>query len=166
MPEPIAALTICQPYAHLIVTPQHLLPAEAVQKRVENRMWNCSHRGLLAIHAGQSRDWLVLRSDGQTDACGVAVSEMTFGAIVGFVELVGCVPIRRGGGKERFLKEHLELWPWLREHPHAEGPFGLILSQPRKLVTPIPARGMVGVWRWTPPGPVDELEYFSQEAGT
>ncbi len=43
------ALTVCQPYAHLI--------AVGV-KPIENRTWPTSYRGELAIHAGLSREWL------------------------------------------------------------------------------------------------------------
>ena len=43
------ALTICQPYPHLIMLGE---------KPVENRTWATSYRGPLAIHAGKSRQWL------------------------------------------------------------------------------------------------------------
>jgi hypothetical protein len=47
--SPMKALTICQPFAHLIATGQ---------KIVENRVWSTSYRGMVATHAGKSRDWL------------------------------------------------------------------------------------------------------------
>lgn len=43
------ALTVCQPYAHLIALDE---------KPVENRTWATTYRGPLAIHAGMSRAWL------------------------------------------------------------------------------------------------------------
>lgn len=52
------ALTICQPYPHLICTPQSDLKDGDVRKRVENRTWGTSHRGPLLIHAGRSKAWL------------------------------------------------------------------------------------------------------------
>ena len=43
------AITICQPYAELILLGQ---------KRVENRVWKPDYFGPLLIHAGKSRTWL------------------------------------------------------------------------------------------------------------
>jgi len=50
------ALTIHQPYAHLIVTPQDELPEGAVQKRVENRSWVTKHRGPPNRKRGQPQE--------------------------------------------------------------------------------------------------------------
>ena len=103
------AITICQPYAHLIVTGA---------KRVENRTWPTRVTGPVAIHAGKSREWLELSEDGMRDEdYGLPLAAMSFGAVVGVADLVACLPIdeiRRGDHDARF--------PWLREHEHAEGP--------------------------------------------
>lgn len=50
------ALTICQPYASLVMLPE----SDPRHKRVENRRWATKFRGRLAIHAGKSRNWLDL----------------------------------------------------------------------------------------------------------
>lgn len=67
------ALTICQPYAEMIVRGE---------KVIENRTWPTRHRGLMYIHAGKSRAWL---SD--TFVSG----SMPFGAVVAIADLYDCV---------------------------------------------------------------------------
>jgi hypothetical protein len=66
------ALTICQPYAHLI---------RCSEKLIENRSWPTKERGLIYIHAGKSRAWLN----------GEDTKGMAFGAIVAIAELYDCV---------------------------------------------------------------------------
>ena len=119
------ALTICQPYAHLITLPI----TDERAKRVENRKWPTSHRGPLLIHAGKSRDWLELDDDCETDAeYGLSVSGMAFGAIVAIADLVECFQMRQTmlSGINRASCIPLEVWkarPWLDDHKHVEGPF-------------------------------------------
>lgn len=73
------ALTICQPYAELIV--RGLKP-------IENRTWPTSYRGPLLIHAGKSREWM--------DADDLdAYPGMVFGALVGRVNVVDCVRVEK-----------------------------------------------------------------------
>jgi hypothetical protein len=112
-------LTICQPYAHLIVTPQAELPKGHTQKLVENRTWITSYRGPLLIHAGKSRNWLE-----QYPGCGLW--DMPFGAIVGVALVVDCVPatptfdhrrLRNGLVAPAWAKRQ---FPWLARHPHVE----------------------------------------------
>ena len=124
------ALTIAQPYAHLIVTGA---------KRVENRSWPTRVTGPIAIHAGKSRKWLELSADGTRDKdYDLPVSVMAFGAVVGVADLVACLPIdeiRRGDHDQRF--------PWLRDHEHTEGPFCFVLENVRR-IEPVPLRGAQG----------------------
>lgn len=117
------ALTICQPYAHLIMTGQKL---------VENRTWPTRHRGLLYIHAGKSPRWL--------DGHAPEDTNMAFGAVVAIANLVDCLRI---GDIE--LGEHDDKYPWLRTHEHANGPWCWILDN----VVPIgpwPYRGAQGLF--------------------
>jgi hypothetical protein len=66
------ALTICQPYAELILRGEKL---------VENREWHTPHRGTILLHAGKSKDWLSLSRDRTRDeSYGIALAQMTFGA--------------------------------------------------------------------------------------
>lgn len=132
-------LTICQPYAHLIVTPQSELPRFAVQKRVENRTWECRYRGPLLIHAGKSKKFL---SDNDH-----SYGEMVFGAIVGscnVIDCIGCDSYDSGAG--RFNPFTVKQYPWLINHPHAEGPWCIVLDEVRKFVNPIPYKGALGLF--------------------
>ena len=84
------ALTICQPYALLIVTGI---------KRVENRTWPTRYRGPLLIHAGKSKAWLDEVDDLTTGKCErIDYDETTgrifdFGALVGVADLVDCIQV-------------------------------------------------------------------------
>ena len=127
------ALTICQPYAHLIVRGE---------KRVENREWPTRYRGPLAIHAGKNRAWT------DADEIGYYAREgdpMEFGAIVGIARLVDVLNIAcidRGDYDQRF--------PWLRGHRHTEGTWCWVLDQVQR-INPMPARGAQGLWEWPIP---------------
>lgn len=133
------ALTICQPFAHLIALGT---------KRVENRTWPTHYRGPLLIHAGRSRDWLVLENDGRTDSeYGIYLHEMAFGAVVATCRLDDCVRITDAGAWRRH--------PWLHEHTHASGPWCWILANVKRLEQPVPALGKQGLFDidWPPPPP-------------
>ncbi len=120
----IRALTICQPYAELIVSGE---------KRVENRVWHTSHRGPLLIHAGASRDWL--------DTYRHLPDSMDFSAIVGIVELTHVVPFQPGRNPRPPRG-----FEWLAEDPHAEGPRCWILANARRFKRPIESAGAQGLW--------------------
>lgn len=123
------ALTIAQPYAHLIVHGD----ARGL-KRVENRNWGTPYRGPLLIHAGKSTAWLKSYSPLPAD--------MTFGAIIGKVDLVGCVPTTDD------CLHAFETWPWLHYHFHADQTAGFwwILDAPRYFAEPVPYRGLLGLF--------------------
>lgn len=126
------ALPIFQPFAHLIIHGGWYHPPctehrRWVHKRVENRQWPTDYRGPLLIHAGKSREWL---------GCYSPLPEsMVFGAIIGRVEVVECFSmahIRAG----RLPREYC----WLREHPHAEGPYCHVYAEAHSC-DPIPHVG-------------------------
>ena len=116
---PIKALTILQPYAHLIVVTR--------EKRVENRTWSTRYRGPLVIHAGKGRQMLM--NDGQG---------MSFGAAIGMCNLVECV-------HQKHLHLH-EDFPWLPTHKHALGPWCWILDDVVEFPEPVPFKGAQGLW--------------------
>lgn len=122
------ALTICQPYAHLIVRGEKL---------VENREWPTRYRGALAIHAGKNRTW--------TDADEIAAyagggDPMVFGAVVGIARLVDVLHIER---IER--GEYDQRFPWLREHAHTNGTWCWVLEDVQR-IEPVACSGAQGLW--------------------
>lgn len=127
----VQALTICQPYAHLIVIGE---------KRVENREWPTRYRGPLLIHAGKSRTWLEGATDGELRE---EFGEMpAFGAVVGRATLADCLhidAIQRG--------EYDHQYPWLREHEHTNGTWCWILDAVSRFATPVPWKGAQGLFR-------------------
>lgn len=115
------ALTICQPYAELIMRGE---------KPIENRTWYTGHRGDLLIHAGKSRDWL--------DPDDLArYPDMPFGAVVGVVRVVACLDYEAKWGPE---------YRALHNHEHANGPWCWVLEDVRRFRAPIPYRGSQGLW--------------------
>jgi hypothetical protein len=114
------ALTVCQPWAHAIL---HL------GKDVENRTWATTYRGPLFIHAGKSRRFRCeLRGLPPWDS-------LVFGALVGVVEVVGCVSFDEL--KDGSLFERRSEW--------AEGPWCWLLRNPRAF-DPIPYRGSMSLF--------------------
>jgi hypothetical protein len=112
------ALSVCQPWAWAIVTGI---------KTVENRYRRTSHRGPLVIHASRSRRYL-----GQNFADLLPglppADQLDFGALVGVVEVVGCVPLAEVEGD-----------------PFALGPWCWVLSGARQ-IGPVPFQGQVGLF--------------------
>lgn len=110
------ALTIKQPWAHLIVTGQ---------KDIENRSWATAYRGPVLIHAGKSLDvdgldWL--------RACGVTVPHDRYldrGGFVGVAWLADCVTRSDSD--------------WF------EGPYGFVLTGVRRCQF-YPCKGALGLW--------------------
>jgi activating signal cointegrator 1 len=128
----VKAITICQPFAHLILRGK---------KRVENRTWFTGYRGPLYIHAGKSRDWLSLdRNEAMDVEYKIPVAEMAFGAVVAVATLAACVHIDRVG--TGYLAQK---YPWLEEHEHTEGPWCFILEGVRP-IGPWPWRGEQGLF--------------------
>jgi len=121
------ALTICQPYAELIMRGE---------KRVENRDWPTPYRGSLLIHAGKSKAWL-----GENDLD--KYPNMPFQALVGGARLVACIHIRE---VQAFARSAPSRWNWLLAHEHVLGPFCWILERIHRLVKPIPCRGARKLW--------------------
>lgn len=125
------ALTICQPYAHLIMRGD---------KRVENRTWPTRYRGALYIHAGKSRDWLDDDGDGIDYGYNIRIDAMAFGAVVAICTLADCLPhdcVVDGVYDKKY--------PWLRTHEHAEGPWCWVLTNVHP-IGPWPWRGAQGLW--------------------
>lgn len=121
------ALTIHQPFASAIITGL---------KRVENRSWQTRYRGPLAIHASKAptqTEWLTYVQEIALMNAGLEIKSLPHGAIIGIVELVDC----------RYSYEYIA------DNPRDEwafGPMCWVMANPRKLATPIPIRGRLGLW--------------------
>lgn len=136
------ALTIHQPFAHLIVTPQDELPIGAVRKRIENRTWPTAYRGPLLIHAGKSLKWI--NHHDWPGAYGPRFDyadfpEFVFGAIVGVATLAEVIRVTVPA---RDLGE----FNWIYNHHHMEGPWCWILKSIVRFDEPIPYRGSQGLF--------------------
>lgn len=141
------ALTICQPYPRLILLGE---------KPVENRTWYTGYRGSLLIHAGKSRDWL--EDDDEREALE-AGDPLVFGAIVACCTLADCVRIGdiRAG---RYDKQYPQLLAPGAD-VHCSGPWCWILTNVRRLRSPIPWRGARGLFDV----PLTEFELWAREDG-
>jgi hypothetical protein len=103
---------------------------------VENRSWPTHHRGPLVIHASKSRRYL------GNDFAGLLPDlppweQLDFGALVGLVEVVGCVPLAEVQGD-----------------PFAVGPWCWLLARARP-IGPVPFKGQVGLFN-VPSGVVQD----------
>ena len=132
------AITICQPYADLVLLPD----SHPDHKRAENRKWYSDYRGQLLIHAGKSRKYLEEDDDRPGhDLYGLKIADMTFGAIIGVVDMIDC--LRSDDIRARRLPPSLL---WLADHQHVEGPFCHIYANVRRFDTPIPCQGALGLF--------------------
>lgn len=118
---PIRAFTVRQPWAWSIMQNE--------AKDVENRSRNIAgaYRGLVAIHAGKLVDqdaYDFLLRQGLTPP---PQQDLLRGHIIGVVDLVDVVD------------DHPSRWAF-PDHHH------LILAHPRKLASPLPYRGVLGLW--------------------
>jgi hypothetical protein len=112
------ALSVCQPWAWAIV---------AGLKTVENRSRPTRHRGPLVVHASKSRRYL--QGDYADLLPGLPPwEELDYGALIGVVEVVGCVPLTEVGGD-----------------PFASGPWCWLLSQAQP-IRPVPFKGHVSLF--------------------
>lgn len=130
------AISLWQPWATAVVLGS---------KRYETRAWPTSHRGRLLIHAAKRQDALSLAETGRhfwVEALGWdrvldPRQVLPFGALIGSVELVDCVPATSlprlelieprgrdaaGNGRRWFYEERLGdfragRWAWRLENP-------------------------------------------------
>jgi hypothetical protein len=112
-------LSVCQPWAWAIVTGI---------KRVENRSRPTRHRGPLVIHASRSRRSLG-QDFGELLPNLPPVEQLDFGALIGVVEIVGCVPVAEVEGD-----------------PFAVGPWCWLLANARR-IQPARFRGLVSLFK-------------------
>jgi hypothetical protein len=116
------ALSIRQPWCWAILN---------AGKDVENRDWFRQFRGRIAIHAAKGMTASEFKSANMfiRRVSGVwcpAPQTIKRGAIVGTVEIVGCV------------RQSNSAW--------FQGEYGFVLREPIALATPIPYKGALGFW--------------------
>lgn len=142
----IKVLTVKQPWAFLLI---------AGLKDVENRNWPTNHRGELFIHASVEKSfdwdaliwlmeqkqmgalWAVVRHFGlilndEPEKSSITKHHEEFGAILGSVNLDGCISNSTS--------------PWAM----SDSKFHWLASN-AKPITPIPARGSLGLWNYELP---------------
>ena len=131
------AITICQPYAHLIAIGQ---------KFVENRSWPTKYRGPLLIHAGKSLRWTGGHSRKQLGA--IYGEPLDFGAIVATATLYACLRVEdvQGGDLDG------DPYPFLSTHSHVSGPWCWVLTDVER-IEPVAMQGHQGLFNvaWPPP---------------
>lgn len=153
-------LTLTQPWASLVVLGL---------KRIETRSWATSYRGPLLIHAakgyldrGLRHEMVFLEAFWSV---GVKPDmPLPTGAIIGSVDLIDCVPTVApfaGAAGAWFVATHNgQEWqvpppePELSFGDYSDGRWAWLLNNPRAFPTPIPARGALKIWEWTPPAGV------------
>lgn len=143
------ALTINQPYAHMIVHHEDDLPEFTEQKHVENRTRPTNIRGQIAIHAGLSLKWFKFDDWTFVAKKPSEVPEMAFGAIIGVADIADCIDAMTTSGMRL-----------VANYSHAVGPFLYVLENVHRLETPIPCKGALGFW--TVP---EEIERQVNESG-
>lgn len=123
---PKMAIAVRQPWAHVIVHGW---------KDIENRSWPTRYRGPVCIQASKfDRKNYADDLDGYKDtiAAGIDVpafgfDDLSFGAIVGVIDIVDCVSVSSS--------------PWFF------GPYGFVLAHARP-IDPIPVKGKQGFYEW------------------
>ena len=141
------AFTVYQPYALEIV---------AGLKQYEPRPHRTNIRGRVAVHAAKTDIWaekLMTLEDAhehskilseyrceQTNGAVRVPPRLFFGAVLGTVEIVDCIPvgdlIDKLSEQERLLGDY------------TLGQFAWVLQNPVMFDNPIPARGFQGWWHW------------------
>jgi hypothetical protein len=116
----IPALSIRQPWAELILLGR---------KTIELRTWSTNYRGQLWIHTG-------LQSDPNAEQ---EFGHLFKGGYVGSVILESVIPLNRDRW-QAWQARHLD------QGPYQPGVYAWILSNPRRLVTPIPGPGQPGLF--------------------
>jgi len=129
------ALTISQPYASLIASGE---------KWVENRTWQTSYRGELAIHAGLGSRYLKKEQ----------LADYPTGCVIAIARLVACVSAASISiqGHDRKLGSVVipgskVTWLEALTHKHAEGPWCWILEDVRT-IDPVQVRGAQQLWEF------------------
>jgi hypothetical protein len=130
------ALTLTQPWATLVIDGA---------KRIETRSWRTPHRGRLGIHAAKGfpvEARATCMEPPFAHALGLhrGWEDLPRGALLGFVELIDCVPTT--GIEVACISE--------QEHDFGDygaGRWAWLLGEVEPLPEPIPMRGALSLWK-------------------
>ena len=142
------AFTVYQPYAYAIV---------AGLKGSETRPRRTNIRGRVAVHAGR-RDVTRISPNEVWRLLGTEEGklQLSFGAVVGTVEIVDCLPV------EEVIHTLTERERTLGDY--SPGRFAWVLKNPVMFSAPVPASGKQGWWNWDGDGrEPPEWEKFIQK---
>lgn len=156
---PTHALSVCQPWAWAIVRGH---------KTVENRTWATAHRGLIAIHASSSTRHLT----GEAECFLIDAGDHVFkdledprftkanpcfyvGAIIGVVEVIGCVETDEGAVDFEGECRDAGFGAWYdaqRVPPAywAQGTQCWLLQNAVQFSKPIECKGALNLWKLKP----------------
>lgn len=139
------AITLTQPWATLVAIGA---------KRFETRSWSTPYRGELAIHAAKGMPTWAIEFAKYDPRCvnalreaGVgSVGELPRGVVIATAHLVRVLPTSalRGGFDRERLEQELAFGDF------TPGRFMWLLEGVVALPEPVPARGALGLWEWTP----------------
>jgi hypothetical protein len=145
----VRAISLWQPWASAVVLGS---------KTIETRHWSTPYRGPLVIHAAKRKVISELReydfdnamlgalssedADFRVYGCSLA-DRLPFGAIVGTVDVVNCLPVEKISSFVLFDPSGDDPFQWCERDlgNFGAGRFGWILRNPRRFKTPIPYRG-------------------------
>ena len=119
----LRSLSIAQPWAECIISKG---------KNIENRSWDTRIRGYIAIHA--SGAYTPIRFESCHNNYGIKIDpdDVSYGAIVGFAEIVDVVT-------KKGLTSKTKKW--------FQGDYGFVLKNVIKLKNPIPVKGGLSFWK-------------------
>lgn len=133
------ALTLTQPWATFVASGLKL---------IETRNWSTPHRGWLAIHAAKgfppwAKDLCVVKPfNFWLDKLGCTVETLPLGAVIAKVNMIDCVRFTITYDPPSHEAQFGDFTP---------GRYGFIFSSVVTYPKPIPAKGSLGLWNWTPP---------------
>lgn len=153
----MTCLSLWQPWSQLLVTGA---------KGVETRSWPIRHRGPLLIHAAKTwnPNLACVAADGPFRAAlersGIVFTDtieackagwgMPFGAVVGCVDVVACVPVdvvRSPGQDTSDLPAYYQVPETeIAFGDYTPGRFAFVCENPVRFATPVPARGRQGLF--------------------
>lgn len=141
-------LTLTQPWATLVAIGA---------KRIETRSWNTNYRGQLAIHAAKGYPkWAheLCSTSPFLECLKDCIKPLPLGVVIATCELIGThrvdemdwIPGKRGWSKGSHFHEASEQEKAFGDY--SLGRYMWFLDNVKKLETPIPAKGALGLWEW------------------